>query len=76
MCVGILAKHCVFFRCVLISFDDGTMRLLSLTKAASDAPVTGKPFAGTKQQGLHNLGCLPFAIWSVQVSRLTGLPYA
>ncbi|KAM5559532.1 hypothetical protein ABKV19_020943 [Rosa sericea] len=60
-------------RCVLLSFDDGTMRLLSLTKAASDAPVTGKPFAGTKQQGLHNLGCLPFAIWSVQVSRLTGM---
>ncbi|KAL6125284.1 hypothetical protein ACLB2K_073343 [Fragaria x ananassa] len=58
-------------RCVLLSFDDGTMRLLSLMKVASDAPATGKPFAGTKQQGLHNLGCLPFAIWSVQVSRLT-----
>ncbi|KAL6145625.1 hypothetical protein ACLB2K_056311 [Fragaria x ananassa] len=60
-------------RCLLLSFDDGTMRLLSLTKVASDAPTTGKPFTGTKQQGLHNLGCLPFAIWSVQVSRLTGM---
>ncbi|XP_050380080.1 uncharacterized protein LOC126797498 isoform X2 [Argentina anserina] len=60
-------------RCVLLSFDDGTLRLLSLTKIASDAPATGKPFAGTKQQGLHNLACLPFAIWSVQISRLTGM---
>ncbi|GMJ01191.1 hypothetical protein like AT1G19485 [Hibiscus trionum] len=60
-------------RCVIISFDDGTMRLLSLVHAASDVPVTGKPFGGAKQQGLHLYNCSSFAIWSVQVSRLTGM---
>lgn len=48
------------------------MRILSLMKAASDVPVTGKPFVGTKQQGLHSYWCSSFAIWSIQVSRLTG----
>jgi hypothetical protein len=61
------------FRCVILSFDDGTMRILSLVKAAYDAPVTGKPFGGTKQQGLHSYYCSSFAIWNVQVSRLTGI---
>ena len=60
------------FRCVILSFDDGTMRILSLVKAAYDVPVTGKSFSGTKQQGLHSYYCSSFAIWSVQVSRLTG----
>ncbi|XP_022765153.1 uncharacterized protein LOC111310200 isoform X5 [Durio zibethinus] len=40
---------------------------------ACDVPVTGKPFTGTKQQGLHLYNCSSFAIWSVQVSRLTGM---
>ncbi|KAK8517948.1 hypothetical protein V6N12_016782 [Hibiscus sabdariffa] len=60
-------------RCVMISFDDGTMRLLSLVHAACDVPVTGKPYGGTKQQGLHLYNCSSFAIWSVHVSRLTGM---
>ncbi|XP_040953808.1 uncharacterized protein [Gossypium hirsutum] len=60
-------------RCVIISFDDGTMRLLSLVQAACDVPVTGKPFGGSKQQGLHVYNCSSFAIWCVQVSRLTGM---
>ncbi|XP_039003969.1 uncharacterized protein LOC120130887 isoform X2 [Hibiscus syriacus] len=60
-------------RCVMISFDDGTMRLLSLVHAACDVPATGKPYGGTKQQGLHLYNCSSFAIWSVQVSRLTGM---
>uniref|UniRef100_A0A2N9GY86 Uncharacterized protein n=1 Tax=Fagus sylvatica TaxID=28930 RepID=A0A2N9GY86_FAGSY len=59
-------------RCVILSFDDGTMRTLSLVKAAYDVPVTGKPFVGTKP-GLHSYYCSSFAIWSVQVSRLTGM---
>ncbi|XP_015901975.2 uncharacterized protein LOC107434962 isoform X2 [Ziziphus jujuba] len=59
--------------CVVLSFDDGTMRILSLMKAANDVPVTGKPFVGTKQQGLHSYWCSSFAIWSIQVSRLTGM---
>ncbi|KAM1767400.1 hypothetical protein ACFX12_045493 [Malus domestica] len=58
-------------RCVLLSFDDGTMKAISLVKAASDDPVTGR--VGTKQPGLHNLSCLPFAIWSVHASQLTGM---
>ncbi|XP_040972627.1 uncharacterized protein [Gossypium hirsutum] len=60
-------------RCVIISFDDGTMKLLSLVQAACDVPVTGKPFGGSKQQGLHVYNCSSFAIWCVQVSRLTGM---
>ncbi|KAK3043542.1 hypothetical protein RJ639_002121 [Escallonia herrerae] len=60
-------------RCVIVSFDDGTLRILSLLKAAYDVPVTGKPFVGTQQQGLHSYYCSSFAIWSVQVSRLTGM---
>ncbi|KAB2631564.1 hypothetical protein D8674_009083 [Pyrus ussuriensis x Pyrus communis] len=58
-------------RCVILSFDDGTMKGISLVKAASDDPVTGR--VGTKQPGLHNLSCLPFAIWSVHASLLTGM---
>nr|CAD1817139.1 unnamed protein product [Ananas comosus var. bracteatus] len=59
------------FRCLVISLDDGTMRILSLTKAANDVPVTGGPFAGPKYQGLHGFTCSAFAIWSVQVSQTT-----
>ncbi|TXG58302.1 hypothetical protein EZV62_016131 [Acer yangbiense] len=60
-------------RCVILSFDDGAMRFLSLVKAAYDVPATGKSFAGTKQQGLHHLNCSAFAVWSIQVSRITGM---
>lgn len=49
------------------------MRTLSLSKAAYDVPVTGKPFAGTKQQGLHSFYCSSDAIWGVHVSRPTGI---
>ncbi|XP_042502346.1 uncharacterized protein LOC122079721 [Macadamia integrifolia] len=59
--------------CVILSFDDGTLRILSLLRAAYDVPVTGKPFVGTQQQGLNSYYCSPFSIWSVQASRLTGL---
>ncbi|KAF4381482.1 hypothetical protein G4B88_029837 [Cannabis sativa] len=60
-------------RCIILSSDDGTMRTLSLTKASYDVPATGKPFTGTKQQGLHAYFCLSFAIWSVHVSRETSI---
>ncbi|XP_056171367.1 uncharacterized protein LOC115664632 isoform X2 [Syzygium oleosum] len=59
-------------RCVLLSFDDGTVRFLSLSRSAYDGPLTGKPLCGTKQ-GLHTLYCSSFAIWSVHVSRHTGM---
>lgn len=60
-------------RCILTSYDDGTLRILSLSKAAYDVPATGKPFTGTPQQGLHTYSCSPFSIWSIQVSRHTGM---
>ncbi|XP_023005875.1 uncharacterized protein LOC111498749 [Cucurbita maxima] len=60
-------------RCTILSFDDGTLRLLSLPKAACDVPVTGKPFTRVKQKGLHTYCCTSTAIWSVQVSRQTGM---
>ncbi|KAI5580886.1 hypothetical protein BDE02_08G183100 [Populus trichocarpa] len=60
-------------RCIILSFDDGTMRLLSLARAAYDAAVNGKPSVGPKQLGMHVVNCSSFAIWSVQVSRLTGM---
>ncbi|XP_059646714.1 uncharacterized protein LOC132293301 isoform X2 [Cornus florida] len=60
-------------RCVIVSYDDGTLRILSLVKSACDVPVTGKPFVGKQQQGFHSYYCSSFTIWSVQVSRLTGM---
>ncbi|EEF28835.1 DNA binding protein, putative [Ricinus communis] len=61
-------------RCIILSFDDGTLRLLSLVKAAYDAHVNGQPSVGPKQQGIQNIfNFSSFAIWSVQVSRKTGL---
>ncbi|KAL5725203.1 hypothetical protein ACHQM5_008372 [Ranunculus cassubicifolius] len=59
-------------RCVIMSFDDGTVRLLSLSKASNDLPVTGKPFVGTQQQGFHSYFCSSSPIWSVQASKATG----
>lgn len=60
-------------RCVLLSFDDGTLRILSLVKVAYDVPATGKPYPNTKQQGLSVYNCSTYPIWSIQVSRLTGM---
>ncbi|XP_013599658.1 PREDICTED: uncharacterized protein LOC106307291 isoform X1 [Brassica oleracea var. oleracea] len=60
-------------KCVLLSFDDGTMRILSLVKIAYDVPSTGRPYPNTKQQGLSVYNCSSFPIWSIQVSRLTGM---
>ncbi|VVA91875.1 unnamed protein product [Arabis nemorensis] len=58
-------------KCVLLSFDDGTLRILSLVKIAYDVPATGKPYPNSKQQGLSVYNCSTFPIWSIQVSRLT-----
>ncbi|XP_065866664.1 uncharacterized protein [Euphorbia lathyris] len=60
-------------RCVILSLDDGTIRLLSLVRAAYDAHVNGTPSVGPKLQGLHLLTCPSFAIWSVHASRKTGM---
>ncbi|KAJ0247786.1 Transducin/WD40 repeat-like superfamily protein [Hirschfeldia incana] len=60
-------------KCVLLSFDDGTIRILSLVKVAYDVPSTGRPYPNTKQQGLSVYNCSSFPIWSIQVSRHTGM---
>ncbi|KAH9611142.1 hypothetical protein KSS87_004805 [Heliosperma pusillum] len=60
-------------RCILVSYDDGNMRMLSLSRSAYDVPVTGEPFSGTQQQGLHSYYCSSYAIWSIHISRLTGI---
>lgn len=60
-------------RCVILSFDDGSIRLLSLIKAAYEVPAAGKPYAGTKQPELNLVSCSSFAVWSVQASQLTGI---
>ncbi|KAK4281630.1 hypothetical protein QN277_013098 [Acacia crassicarpa] len=59
--------------CIIMTFEDGTMRTLSLAKAANDLPVSGKRFGGKKQPGLHSTSRSSFAIWSVHVSRITGM---
>ncbi|KAL2642310.1 hypothetical protein R1flu_009897 [Riccia fluitans] len=62
-----------FPRCVLMSMDDGTLRLLGIQNASSTTPATGQPWRGTHAQGLQCYLCSSFAVWSVQVSRATGL---
>ncbi|KAK7278639.1 hypothetical protein RJT34_23673 [Clitoria ternatea] len=59
--------------CIVMSFEDGTMKTISLVKAANDLPVTGEIYSGKKQPGLHGSSYSSFAIWSVQVSRITGM---
>ncbi|OAE32821.1 hypothetical protein AXG93_786s1200 [Marchantia polymorpha subsp. ruderalis] len=60
-------------RSLLMSMDDGTLRLLGIVNASSLTPTTGQPWRGTHAQGLQCYLCSSFAIWSVQVSRATGL---
>lgn len=60
-------------RCIIVSYDDGALRILGLLNAANDVPVTGKRFGGTQQEGFHSYLCCPFPIWSVHTSRLTGM---
>lgn len=59
-------------RCVVLSFDDGEIQIISLSKAACDVPVTGAPFVGAQRHASHSYHCSSSSIWSVQVSRLTG----
>ncbi|CAL0299349.1 unnamed protein product [Lupinus luteus] len=59
--------------CIIMSFEDGAMRTLSLSQAANDLPFSGKIYNGKKQPGLHTTIYSSFAIWSVQVSRITGM---
>lgn len=53
-------------------FEDGTMKTISLAKTANDLPVTGTIYNGKRQPGLHGSTYSSYAIWSVQVSPITG----
>lgn len=48
------------------------MKTISLAKAANDLPVTGTIYTGKKQPWLHGTTYSSYAIWSVQVSPITG----
>nr|XP_043610725.1 uncharacterized protein LOC122582402 [Erigeron canadensis] len=54
--------------CVVLSFDDGEIRTISLLKAACDIPVTGMPCIKTPQHGLHSYYSSLSSVWSTQVS--------
>ncbi|XP_068634459.1 uncharacterized protein [Aristolochia californica] len=59
--------------CLLLAFDDGTLRILSMCQAVNDTPVSGKPYRGSSQQGLHFYCHSTFPIWSLHMSRHTGV---
>ncbi|XP_076900909.1 uncharacterized protein LOC143555199 [Bidens hawaiensis] len=63
-------------RCVILSCDDGEIKLISLLKAACDYPVTGMVTGsqtGKKQYGTSSYSCSSSSIWSIQASKLTGM---
>lgn len=59
-------------RGIVISLEDGTLKFLSLSRIANDVPVTGRPFAGTKTQGVSTYQLSEHLIWNVHVSETTG----
>lgn len=59
-------------RGIVISLEDGTLKFLSLYRIANDVPVTGRPFAGTKTQGVSTYQLSEHLIWNVHVSETTG----
>ncbi|CAK8571434.1 unnamed protein product [Lathyrus sativus] len=59
--------------CIIMCFEDGAMKTISLAKTANDLPVTGTIYNGKRQPGLHGSIYSSYAIWSVQVSPITGM---
>uniref|UniRef100_J3L610 Uncharacterized protein n=1 Tax=Oryza brachyantha TaxID=4533 RepID=J3L610_ORYBR len=59
-------------RGIVISLEDGTLKFLSLSRTANDVSVTGRPFAGTKTQGVSTYQLSEYLIWSVHASEITG----
>lgn len=60
------------FRGIVISLEDGTLKFLNLPRTANDVPVTGRPFIGTKTQGVSTYQLSEYLIWSVHASEITG----
>ncbi|BAF06772.1 Os01g0858000 [Oryza sativa Japonica Group] len=59
-------------RGVVISLEDGTLKFVSLSRIANDVPFTGRPFVGTKTQGVSTYQLSEYLIWSVHASEITG----
>ncbi|CAO1944348.1 unnamed protein product [Urochloa humidicola] len=59
-------------RGIVISMEDGTLKFLSLPRIANDVPATGRPFIGTKNQGVATYQLSEYLIWSVHASDATG----
>jgi hypothetical protein len=59
-------------RCMLVTMDDGTLRLFGLDNGGSNTPFTGKPYSGTQLQGLQSYFCSSFSLWAAQASRALG----
>ncbi|XP_044977638.1 uncharacterized protein LOC123444844 [Hordeum vulgare subsp. vulgare] len=59
-------------RGIIISLEDGTLKFISLPRIANDVSVTGRPFAGTKTQGVSTYQLSEYLIWNVHVSEITG----
>ncbi|KAL6629244.1 hypothetical protein ACP70R_029009 [Stipagrostis hirtigluma subsp. patula] len=59
-------------RGIVISLEDGTLKFISLPTTANDTPVTGRPFSGTKTQGVSTYQLSEYLIWSVHASEITG----
>ncbi|GKC73823.1 hypothetical protein Tco_1119706 [Tanacetum coccineum] len=53
--------------CVIISFNDGEIRIMSLLRAASDVPITGMPCENMQQSGSHSYCCSSSLIWSIHM---------
>lgn len=53
--------------------EDGTLKFLSLPRIANDVPATGRPFAGTKTQGVVTYQLSEYLIWSVHASEPAGV---
>lgn len=60
------------FRGIVISLEDGALKFVSLLRIANDVPVTGRPFVGTKTQGVSTYQLSEYLIWSVHASEITG----
>ncbi|RLN23131.1 uncharacterized protein C2845_PM07G29300 [Panicum miliaceum] len=58
-------------RGIVISMEDGTLKFLSLPRIANDVPATGRPFVGTKTQGVATYQLSEYLIWSVHASDTT-----
>ncbi|MCO5580924.1 hypothetical protein L7F22_034797 [Adiantum nelumboides] len=63
----------LFPRGIVLSMDDGTIKTLSLDVSLCDSPFTGTPLPKSLSQGMHTTFASDYAVWSVHVSRASGI---